>query len=83
MSEILKNGSYHTEIGLIFESFLKKDVEPAIAVVDTENEDKIILEMNYDKVVFGHDLKIYKIKPDGTLQEINNPKFKAVPIKKI
>lgn len=83
MSEVLANGTFHTEIGLIFESYLKKEVEPAIAIIDTENDDKIILDMNYDKVVFGHDMSIYKIGKDGTLTKIENPKFKAVPIKRI
>jgi hypothetical protein len=83
IAEVLPNGTYHTEIGLIFESYLKKDAEAAIAVINTENDNKIILDMNYDKVVFGHDMKIYKIGQDGTLTPIDNPKFKAVPIKKI
>ena len=83
VAEVLPNGTYHTEIGLIFESYLDKEIEPAIAVVDTENDNKIILGMNYDKVVFGHDMTIYKISKDGTLTKIDNPKFKAVPIKRI
>jgi|TARA_R110000851_G_scaffold112921_4_gene237344 hypothetical protein len=81
--EVLPNGTYHTEIDLIFESYLKKDAEAAIAIINTENDNKIIVEMNYDKVVFGHDMKIYKINKDGTLSLIDNPKFKAIPIKKI
>lgn len=77
----LQNGVFHSDINLIFESFLKKEEEPKVVIYDQEKQ-KIIMEMNYDKVVFGSDMTIYKIKKDGTLQKIDNPNFQAVVIKR-
>ncbi len=80
--ELLQNGSFHSDINLIFESYLKQEDEPRIAILNTQT-DKVVMKMNYDKVVYGHDMTIYKIKSDGTLEKVDNPEFKAVVIKKV
>ena len=79
--EVLANGTFHTDIGLIFESYLKKEEEPKIVIENTKTN-KVILEMPYEKVVFGHDMTIYKIKKDGVLEKVDNPDFKAVVVKR-
>jgi len=79
--EVLTNGTFHTDIGLIFESYLKKEEEPKIVIENTKTN-KVVLEMSYERVVFGHDMTIYKIKKDGTLEKVDNPDFKAVVVKR-
>ena len=81
MAHELVNGTFHTDINLIFESFLKKEDEPKIVIYDIEQE-KVLMKTNYDKIVFHSDLSFSKIKKDGTLEKVDNPNFKAVVVKR-
>ena len=88
MTEALENGVFHSDVDLIFKSYLDKEIEPRIMVENT-NEGKVVKKMNYDKVVFGHDMTIYKLEKDlsdllneGVISKVEKPEFRSVVVER-
>ena len=73
----MENETFHSDIDVMFESYLGRGVKPVLRVA---KNGEIVTKMNYDKVVFDADLNIYKKKPDGTLEKVTDPVFSVVVI---
>jgi hypothetical protein len=72
----MPNEQYYKEVDLMFAKHLNQGQDVCIRIKDV-SKDEIVEDMNYNKVVFDHNLNIYKIK-DGRLIPVDNPNFKAV-----
>ncbi len=72
-----QNEQFHSDIDVIFESYLKQDETPVIRIM---KDGKVITKMNYKKVLFDSELNIYKREDNGVLTQISDPNFKAVVV---
>ena len=73
----MENETFHSDIDKIFESYLKQEEKPVVRIMQNG---KVLTKMNYSKVLFDADLRIFKREENGNLVEITDPSFKAVVV---
>lgn len=76
----MENQIFHSDIDRMFESYLQKEDEPRIMIIDLE-KNQILNAMDYSRVFFDKTLNIYKIEKDGAIKKVDNPNFRAVVVK--
>lgn len=76
----MENQKFHTDVNLMFESFLKKEDRPLI-LIKNKKTGELVKKMNYDKVVFDSNLNIYKMLKTGKFEKVDNPDYEAVVVK--
>lgn len=74
----MENETFHADVDKMFESYLGAKETPVIRIM---KDGKIITKKIYGKVLFDADLNIYKRLPEGGLEQITDPAFKAVVVK--
>jgi hypothetical protein len=72
---------FFEEITFLFESYLSPKRDRLKINVKDLTQDKVLEDMNYDKVFFDSELNIYKITKEGKLQRVDNENFEAVVMK--
>lgn len=73
----MENEKFHSDVDKMFESYLAQGETPVIRIAQNG---VINTKMPYDRVLFDSNLNIYKKLPDGGLERITDPAFKAVVV---
>lgn len=77
----MSDTKFFQEITFLFESYLSPKKDKLKINVKDLAQDKILEDMNYEKVFFDSELNIYKVTKEGKLQRVENENFEAIVMK--
>lgn len=75
------NENFYEKVDKMFEEKLQYEEIPVIRIKDLKN-DLILNDINYDKVRFDSELRMYKLQDNGEWTLVNNPGFKPIVVYK-
>jgi len=75
------NKQFEEKVQKMFEKKLQYEEIPTIKIKDLKN-DAILDNINYDKVRFDSELRMYKLQDSGEWTLVNNNDFKPVVVYK-
>ena len=81
MSETINNAQFHSDINVMFESYLATEPKPRIMVRDLKRDVILTSDNVYAKTLFDSNLNMYKMLDNGTFVAVDNKDFDAVVVK--